>query len=79
MCLDRNNILDSIKDKDAAEKLCGSEGKVFEGNCASSWVQYFKKRRVVEYQKNQTLQKLKAEGAQELAPGVGPLPPSGPR
>lgn len=32
-------------------------------------VQYFKKRRVMEYQREQTLQKLKAEGAQEM-PGV---------
>lgn len=32
-------------------------------------VQYFKKRRVMEHQREQTLQKLKAEGAQEM-PGV---------
>jgi len=42
-------------------------------------VQYFKKRRVMEYQKAKTLQKLAAEGAQELPPGVGPMPPVGPR
>jgi cytochrome c oxidase assembly factor 6 len=42
-------------------------------------VTYFKKRRVMEYQKEKTLQRLAAENAQELPPGVGPIPPSGPR
>lgn len=37
-CLDRNNILDAIKDKDAADKACGQESQNFEKNCASSWV-----------------------------------------
>ncbi len=30
--------MDSITDKVKAEKVCGAEGKGFEGNCASSWV-----------------------------------------
>lgn len=37
-CLNRNNILDAIKDKDAADKACGKESDLFEKNCASSWV-----------------------------------------
>jgi cytochrome c oxidase assembly factor 6 len=37
-CLDRNNILDAIKDKEAADKTCGKESDLFEKNCASSWV-----------------------------------------
>ena len=78
-CLDRNNIVDSLKDSGAAEKLCGTESKAFEANCASSWVQYFKKRRVMEYQKEQTLIKLRNEGAQELPPGAVPGQPAGPR
>ncbi|KAI9708463.1 MAG: hypothetical protein M1820_003924 [Bogoriella megaspora] len=67
-CLDRNNIVDSIKDKDQAAQACGSEGIAFEKNCASSWVTYFKKRRVVDVKKEATLKQLEAEGAQELAP-----------
>jgi len=35
-------------------------------------VTYFKKRRVMEYQKNQTLEKLRAEGAQEMPGQIGP-------
>lgn len=37
-CLERNAIVDSIKDADQAQKLCGEEGKGFERDCASSWV-----------------------------------------
>ncbi|KAE9369066.1 hypothetical protein N431DRAFT_379814 [Stipitochalara longipes BDJ] len=74
-CLDRNNIVDSITEKDKAEKACSPEGRGFESNCASSWVTYFKKRRVMEYQRNKTLERLKAEGAQEMPGQNGPPGP----
>ncbi|KAF8860993.1 hypothetical protein BDZ45DRAFT_295377 [Acephala macrosclerotiorum] len=77
-CLDKNNIVDSIGEKDKAGKACAAEGKGFEANCASSWVTYFKKRRVMEYQRNKTLEKLKAEGAQEMPGQIG-LPGPGQR
>ncbi|KAK4971245.1 hypothetical protein LTR66_011448 [Elasticomyces elasticus] len=65
-CLDRNSIIDSIKEKDKAAETCGKEGQVFEKNCASSWVEYFKKRRVMEYQRDLTLKRLDAEGAKSI-------------
>lgn len=37
-CLDRNNILDSIKEAGLAEDKCGKESKLFEQDCAASWV-----------------------------------------
>lgn len=37
-CLERNAIVDSIKDADQAQKLCGEQGKGFERDCARSWV-----------------------------------------
>lgn len=37
-CLDKHDILDSIKEKDKAAKLCAVETRNFEANCASSWV-----------------------------------------
>lgn len=37
-CLDKNNILDSVKDADAAGQKCGKETVAFEKDCASSWV-----------------------------------------
>jgi cytochrome c oxidase assembly factor 6 len=37
-CLDRNNILDALKEKDVAGKACEKETQNFEENCAKSWV-----------------------------------------
>ena len=37
-CLDKNQIIDSIKEGGKAAKVCGNESKEFEANCASSWV-----------------------------------------
>ncbi|GAB7352201.1 hypothetical protein MBLNU459_g2677t2 [Dothideomycetes sp. NU459] len=65
-CLDRNNIIDSVRDSDKAAKACGPETQAFERNCASSWVQYFKKRRVMEHQRDQTLKRLESEGAKSI-------------
>ncbi|KAK6527993.1 hypothetical protein TWF281_009252 [Arthrobotrys megalospora] len=65
-CLDKNDILDSIKDSDAANKECGAQLKGFERDCASSWVEYFKKRRVQEYKKAKLLEQMEAEGGQPL-------------
>ncbi|KAF2176328.1 hypothetical protein K469DRAFT_700043 [Zopfia rhizophila CBS 207.26] len=70
-CLDRNNILDSINTKGgvaAAQKACGKADQEFEKNCAHSWVEYFKKQRVVNYQKEQTIRRIEAEGGEIVAP-----------
>lgn len=37
-CLDKNNIIDSVKNSEKAASLCGKEEQAFEKNCASSWV-----------------------------------------
>lgn len=37
-CLERNLIVDSVKEKDEAQKVCGEEGKVLDRECAKSWV-----------------------------------------
>lgn len=37
-CLERNAIIDSIKDKEGAQSACGEESKGFDKECASSWV-----------------------------------------
>ncbi|KAL1303144.1 hypothetical protein AAFC00_006575 [Neodothiora populina] len=70
-CLDKNNIIDSVRESDKAASLCNTENAAFEKNCASSWVQYFKKRRVMEYQRDQTLKRLEAEGAKDISQQPG--------
>jgi len=77
-CLDKEGIIDSLTEKDKAEKGCAKESRNFEVNCATSWVQHFKKKRVMEYQRDQTLQRLKAEGAQQMPGELGPGGPGGP-
>jgi len=37
-CLDKNNILDAVKDADAALTNCPSENAKYEQDCATSWV-----------------------------------------
>ena len=37
-CLDKANILDAVKDSDAAAASCGKEEGLFKQDCATSWV-----------------------------------------
>ncbi len=37
-CLERNGIVDSIKEKERAGEVCGAENKGLERECAASWV-----------------------------------------
>ncbi len=37
-CLDRNDIIDSVKEDDKAKKMCLPEMLAFEKGCAESWV-----------------------------------------
>jgi cytochrome c oxidase assembly factor 6 len=37
-CLEKNSIVDSIGEKSKADKACGGEDRIFERDCASSWV-----------------------------------------
>ena len=37
-CLDRNNILDAIKEDEKARKVCPTEVAAYEKDCARSWV-----------------------------------------
>ncbi|KAL8828101.1 MAG: hypothetical protein Q9170_006750 [Blastenia crenularia] len=62
-CLDQANIVDSIKEADKAEAACGKLERGMEKECAASWVKYFKQRRVMEWKKQKTYEKLAAEGA----------------
>ncbi|RAR04659.1 cytochrome c oxidase subunit vib protein [Stemphylium lycopersici] len=75
-CLDKNNVLDSINTKsgrDKAASFCGQFDHEFEKNCAHSWVEYFKKQRVVNYQREQTIKKIEMQGGEIQAPQL-PLP-----
>ncbi|EDU49171.1 cytochrome c oxidase subunit vib protein [Pyrenophora tritici-repentis] len=75
-CLDKNQILDSIngkKGRENSERLCGQFDKEFEKNCAHSWVEYFKKQRVVNFQREQTIKRIEMQGGEITAPQL-PVP-----
>lgn len=69
-CLDRASIVDSVKEDAKARQACPKELAAFESACKDSWVTYFKKRRVMEHQRDLTIQKLSAEGTQGVPAGA---------
>ncbi|MCJ1289212.1 hypothetical protein MMC34_000744 [Xylographa carneopallida] len=71
-CLDAHGIVDSIGHQEDAARSCGAEEQGLRRDCASSWVTYFKQRRVMEFKRKQTLEKLAAEGARPMPEGMGP-------
>jgi len=60
-CLDKNGIIDSLKEDAKAREVCAAEHLKFEKNCVASWVNYFKNRRVSEYEKEQLLKRHEEE------------------
>ncbi|KAL8917062.1 MAG: hypothetical protein Q9208_008178 [Pyrenodesmia sp. 3 TL-2023] len=69
-CLNRAGIVDSIKESDAAGRECGALEKGMGRECAASWVRYFKQRRVMEWKKQKTYERLAAEGAEGMPEGM---------
>ncbi len=86
-CLDKNNILDAIKEDEKARKVCSKEVADYERDCARSWVgihdisllkvdyadgavvqiKYFKEKRVMEYNRDRTLQRIQQDDAKMAA------------
>ncbi|GAM82255.1 hypothetical protein ANO11243_002340 [Dothideomycetidae sp. 11243] len=62
-CLDQHSIIDSVRNDAEARQKCGAVLERFERDCAASWVTYFKKRRVMEAQREATIRRLEREGA----------------
>ncbi|KIW11184.1 hypothetical protein PV08_10484 [Exophiala spinifera] len=66
-CLDKNDILDAIKEDDKARKVCAKEVTDFERDCARTWIKYFKEKRVMEYTRDRTLEKIQQDDAKMAA------------
>ncbi|KAL9595158.1 MAG: hypothetical protein Q9219_006614 [cf. Caloplaca sp. 3 TL-2023] len=77
-CLDRAGIVDSLAEADKAEAACGNVERDMGRECAASWVKYFKQRRVMEWKKQKTYEKLAAEGAEGVVPEGIAIPSGGP-
>ncbi|PTU17428.1 hypothetical protein P175DRAFT_0504722 [Aspergillus ochraceoroseus IBT 24754] len=62
-CLDNNDIVDALKNDKEARKKCAKEIAEFESACSSTWVKYFKEKRVMEYNRDKTIERIKKEDA----------------
>ncbi|KAJ5601850.1 hypothetical protein N7510_011384 [Penicillium lagena] len=65
-CLDRNDILDGIKDDKEARRKCAKEVEQFEAACSQAWVKYFKEKRVMEYNRDKTIERIQKEDADKV-------------
>ncbi|PGH21575.1 hypothetical protein AJ80_03135 [Polytolypa hystricis UAMH7299] len=66
-CLDENSIIDAIKEDGPVRSKCPKEIKDFEDACSKTWVKYFKEKRVMEWKRDQTIEKIKREDAEMTA------------
>ncbi|KAL5364026.1 cytochrome oxidase c subunit VIb-domain-containing protein [Aspergillus floccosus] len=65
-CLDDNNIIDAIKEDKVARRKCAKEIAEFENACSKTWVKYFKEKRVMEYNRDKTIERIKKEDAAKV-------------
>ncbi|KAJ5582271.1 hypothetical protein N7535_000891 [Penicillium sp. DV-2018c] len=65
-CLDKNDILDGIKEDQKARQKCAKEVAEFEAACSQSWVKYFKEKRVMEYNRDKTIERIQKEDAAKV-------------
>lgn len=65
-CLDKIGVVNVLDPQNSrsVSKSCGNQEQSFEKNCASSWVKYFKEKRLVDFQKRQFLEKVEKENAE---------------
>lgn len=63
-CLDKNDIIDAVKHDAEARKKCSKEVEAYETDCARSWIKYFKEKRVMEYNRDRVIDKIKKEDAE---------------
>lgn len=66
-CLDKHDILDAVRNEDEAKSKCGSEHDDFARDCATSWIKYFKEKRVMEYNRDQTIARIQKDDAAAAA------------
>ncbi|KAG0297186.1 hypothetical protein BGZ96_007395 [Linnemannia gamsii] len=58
-CLNTNNIVDPSKAE--AASVCKDLQSLYENGCMKSWVDYFNKRRVLEVEQKELLERMRAQ------------------
>ncbi|KTW27768.1 hypothetical protein T552_02208 [Pneumocystis carinii B80] len=49
-CLDKHSIINPITQIEKINSFCSLEEESFRNNCAKSWIDYFKKKRLIDFQ-----------------------------
>lgn len=62
-CLDKHKIENDLIDSKLAQTHCKTEDDEFEKQCISSWVTYFREKRINDNKKNRRIAELESQGA----------------
>ncbi|AAS52371.1 AEL313Cp [Eremothecium gossypii ATCC 10895] len=75
-CLDSINVVNAL-DPTATPQVrrnCGKQEDSFHQNCVTSWIKYFKEKRVSDSKRDAMVAKLEEQGARRIE--LGYVPPS---
>lgn len=56
-----------MTEDEKSRRVCRKENEVYERDCAKAWIRYFKEKRVMEYNRDRTIERIKADDAQMVA------------
>ncbi|AET37721.1 Coa6p Ecym_1497 [Eremothecium cymbalariae DBVPG len=67
-CLDKIGVENALDPENAAQiqTHCAKQESTFNNDCATSWIKYFKEKRVVDIKRERMIAKLESEGAQRV-------------
>ncbi|SCU85003.1 LAMI_0C09758g1_1 [Lachancea mirantina] len=72
-CLDRIEVVNALDPSQtgAIKSQCSKEESRFEQDCATSWIKYFKEKRVVDYKREKFMKEMEEKNAQKIElPGL---------
>ncbi|ODV62407.1 Coa6p ASCRUDRAFT_134690 [Ascoidea rubescens DSM 1968] len=72
-CLDKIEVINPLDpaNKKIIEKNCSAEDKRFQQDCATSWVKYFKEKRIVDIKKAKIQKEIDENRATQLPFTIG--------
>lgn len=67
-CLDKINVVNALDPQHEKEikTQCSKEETKFEQDCATSWIKYFKEKRVVDIKREKFLKEMEEQNAQQV-------------
>lgn len=66
-CLDKIQVIDSLSpvNQDKVKKNCSEEFNNFNKECINSWIQYFQKKRITDWEKSQYVMSIEKDSNNE--------------